>query len=145
MKYQEYYTQLGRLLYAIAKIDGKVQKKERQELKRIVQDELLKLADTKDEFNTHAAFATEFEFDVLHEQGLGAEEAYLSFQEYVHLNPDLGAKLKKVAYRAALKVADSFHGTNHQEEELLHKLKDLLREPVVISSLASFSSTELLY
>lgn len=145
MKYQEYYTQLGRLLYAIAKVDGKVQKKELIELRRIVNEELVHLENSTDDFNTDAAFATEFEFEVLQDRGASAEEAFLSFQEFIHINADIPPKLKALAYRSALRVADSFHGTNHQEADMLHHLKELLREPAVMSSLASFNTSELLY
>ncbi|MDZ7847201.1 MAG: hypothetical protein U5L96_10740 [Owenweeksia sp.] len=130
MIYQEYYSELGKLLYAIAMADGRIQDKESLQLHQVVKDELTALEDSKDEFNTDAAYITEFEFDVLQEQALSMNDAYQSFVDYIQANPEIPPRFKRLAYRAACKVADSFHNTNKQESEMLGKLKELLREPM---------------
>lgn len=128
MNDQEYYKELGRLLYAIAKVDGKVQQKESEELHRIVKTELLKIADGKDEYDTAIAYTTEFEFDMLREREWSSEEAFESFAEFIRNRQELSPKLKTLAYRSAEKVADSFHGTNTREAELLERLNKLLQQ-----------------
>ena len=59
---KHYYIELGKLLFAIAKSDAKVQEKEILGFKKLILSELLKLEDSTDQFGTDNAFFSEFEF-----------------------------------------------------------------------------------
>lgn len=123
MDYRKYYNELGKLLYAVANVDGSVQQKEIDEVHRLVKDQLIKLDDSMDDFNTDAAFFTEFEFDYLHEENVTSSEELLnSFKEYLESTPELTPGMIKAARRAAQRIAESFAGINKKEEEFLQKL-----------------------
>lgn len=127
MKYQDYYIALGKLLYAISRVDGKTDGPEIKEMQQVVSHELLNLDHQHDAFDSDTAFATEFEFDILNEWDADPEEAYNSFEEYIETTPDLPSFLKVVAYRSAMKVAHSHYATNKSEQSMLNRLKNLLR------------------
>ena len=126
--YTEYYKQLGNLLYAMAAIDGNVAEKEMLELRRIVKEELVPHESHSDEFGTDAAYAVEFQFDMLQASDNGSEMAWEEVQDYLERN---AAKLPeddlKLMMATAERVADAFHGINKQEHELLRKLGPLVR------------------
>lgn len=127
MNYREYYTELGKLLYAVAKADNTIEPAEINELRHIVKDELTQLNGSTDEFGSSTAFATEFEFEIMDDWNIPAQQAFEGFSSYIKRTPLLPALLKKVAYRSALRIAYSFHNTNHEENSMLLRLKQLLK------------------
>lgn len=124
MEAQLFYKELGRLLYAIAAADGKVEQKEIATLKQVVSEHLVPLEASTDHFGTDQAFITEFEFDVLADRSASAEGAFDSFIAYMarHKN-DLEPERKELIYRAADAVASAFHGVNKAELPLLIELR----------------------
>jgi len=123
MEAQLFYKELGRLLYAIAAADGKVNDKEIRELKRIVSEQLVPQEVSTDHFGTDQAFVTEFEFEVLAERGASSESAFDSFIAYMSQHHgDLGRERKELIYRCADAVASSFHGVSKAELPLLIEL-----------------------
>ena len=124
MDHKEFYQELGKLLYAIANADGKVQKAELKQLQKIVSDELVPLDDTTDEFGTNAAFITEFMFDVYEGTKQDVEKAFNSFLGYLQINkPMLDEKHKKAVISAAHKVAEAFKGMTDEEKQLIKTLE----------------------
>jgi uncharacterized tellurite resistance protein B-like protein len=123
MEAQLFYKELGRLLYAIAAVDGSVNDKEMATLKRIVSEELVPLEASTDHFGTDQAYITEFEFDVLADRSASPEGAFDSFIAYMarHKN-DLDPERKELIYRAADAVASAFHGVNKAELPFLVEL-----------------------
>ena len=73
---RNYYKELGKLLYAVAKADGKINPHEVEELKRIIKSELVPAEKETDEFGTDTAFYIEFEFDIYEEMDIDADVAY---------------------------------------------------------------------
>lgn len=127
MDYRKFYNELGKLLYAVAIVDGKVQQKEIEEVKKIVREELLHLEDTIDDFNTDAAFFAEFEFDYMRaENTTSADELLKSFADYLNNTPQMRPSVKRAVSRAARRVAESFAGINKKEKALLEKIDGLL-------------------
>lgn len=127
MDYRKYYNELGKLLYAVANVDGRVQKKEIEEVHRVVRDELMHLEDTEDDFDMDAAFFTEFEFDYMREENtVSSEELLNGFAEYLKNTPGIRPSLKRAAKNAALRVAESFAGVNKREKDFLEKLDEVL-------------------
>ncbi len=123
MEAQLFYKELGRLLYAIAAVDGRITSKEVATLKRVVSEELVPQEATTDHFGTDQAFITEFEFDVLADRGASVEGAFDSFIAYMARHKtDLDPERKELIYRAADKVASAFHGVNKEELPLLIEL-----------------------
>jgi len=121
---KHYYIELGKLLFAIAKSDGKVQEKEILGFKKLIFSELLKLEDSTDQFGTDHAFFSEFEFDILLDQDANANDAFFSFIEFAKANKkNLSLNMKKIAYDLAMKVADLYCGINKIEGRKLAALK----------------------
>ena len=124
---KNYYTELGKLLFAIAKSDGKVHKKEVEGFRKLITQELLCIEDTVDKFGTDMAFYTEFEFDLLLDSDTTANDAFNSFIEFSKTNKHLmNNGLKKVAYNLADKIADLYGGINKVEGRKLAELKTVL-------------------
>jgi len=127
MKYKDFYTELGKLLYAIAKADGKVGHKEFESMKLIVKRELVPLESHNDEFGTDLAYYTEMEFDYLEENFGDAQSAFDSFIDFVDLHhsaisPDLSTLVKNISTR----IANSEFGINKKEKAYLDKLNEKL-------------------
>ncbi|MCB9184713.1 MAG: hypothetical protein H6591_12450 [Flavobacteriales bacterium] len=123
MEAQLFYKELGRLLYAISAVDGKVADKEVRELKRIVSEQLVPQEVSTDHFGTDQAYITEFEFDVLADRGADVQGAFDSFIAYMsNHHSDLSAERKELIYRCADAVASAFHGVGKAELPLLIEL-----------------------
>lgn len=128
--YQEFYKQMGNLLYSIAAIDGKIAPKELKELRRMVREELVPQEKHNDEFGTDAAFAVEFQFDVLEGSDAPSTEAWDEAKEYLkHNSALLPEKDRNLLMHGAEHVAAAFHGISKAEHVLLDKLKVLLAVP----------------
>ncbi len=120
MEAQLFYKEFGRLLYAVASIDGRISARESETVKRIVKERLVPVEAGMDHFGSDKAYATEFEFDVLVDRQATSEEAFSSFIAYMarHKN-DLTEERKALIYRCAHDVARSVHGIGAREFPLL--------------------------
>jgi uncharacterized tellurite resistance protein B-like protein len=125
--YQEFYKQMGNLLYSIAAIDGNIAAKELNELRRMVREELVPREKHDDEFGTDAAYAVEFQFDLLEGSDALSAEAWDEVEDYLkHNSALLPEKDRNLLMEGAEHVAAAFHGINKAEHSLLNKLKALL-------------------
>lgn len=125
--YQEYYRQLGNLMYCMACADGKIANKEWQELRRMVREELVPAEKHRDEFGSDAAFAVEFQFDVLEGNDTASELAWEEAAAYLDHNAALLPEADKTRMLDSCeKVAAAFHGISKSEHKVLEKLKAAL-------------------
>ena len=128
--YQEFYKQMGNLLYSMAAIDGKIAPKELKELRRMVREELVPQEKHNDEFGTDAAYAVEFQFDILEGSSIPSSEAWIEAKDYLKQNSALlPEKDRNLLLSSAERVAEAFHGINKAEDSLLEKLKTWLQLP----------------
>jgi hypothetical protein len=126
--YQEYYRQMGNLMYCMASVDGNIAVKEWKELRRLVREELVPAEKHEDDFGSDAAFAVEFQFDVLEGNNIGFAESWEEVESYLKHNAELLPEKDRHRMRdAAGKVAAAFHGISKTENKLLDKLKTLLK------------------
>lgn len=124
MDQKKFYSELGRLLYAIAAVDGRIHAKEAATMKRVVTEQLVPQEAAQDHFGTDHAYITEFEFDIQVELGSSPEEAFDSFAIYLSQHKErLCAEQKELILRAADVVAHAFHGVNAKEMRMLSELK----------------------
>jgi hypothetical protein len=122
-----FYKELGRLLYAIAAADGRVQQKEKDTLKWVVKDLLVPVESGMDHHGTDQAYITEFEFDVLLEREATSDEAFESFMTYMDGHRHhLTTERRELVYTCADAVAHAFHGVSARELPLLIELHKLL-------------------
>jgi hypothetical protein len=127
MNIKLFYAELGKLLYAIADIDGVITRQEKDELHNLIASRLTQREIHTDEFGTNDAWYTEFEFDVAEEQGMASDEAFESFASFMaEHRHSLDSHMKDICLLLADKLASSFHHTNHREKLMLQKLKEVL-------------------
>ena len=123
MDQRKFYAELGRLLYAIAAVDGRIHAKEAATLRRVVTEQLVPQEVTVDHLGTDRAYITEFEFDIQVERGEAPEVAFESFILYLTQHKDrFSPAQKKLVLRAADVVAHAFHGVNAKELRMLAEL-----------------------
>jgi hypothetical protein len=120
MNHQLFYSELGKLLYAIADADHFISNSESATLKNVVRNELVFLETSMDPFKTESAYYTEFEFDFLDETIADPKDALQSFIDFIeeHKN-EISRKLLLASRRAATKIAEAYHNTNQQENVFL--------------------------
>ncbi|MFN6944478.1 MAG: TerB family tellurite resistance protein [Cytophagaceae bacterium] len=119
----KFYKELGKLLYAIAKADGVVQKKEWDKFKEIISSKIVPLDDATDSYGTDKAFYAEFEFEGLEELDVPAELAYESFREFLKDNKKgLDEQTRQVLLQSVNEIANSYRGVNQKEAEMLNRI-----------------------
>jgi hypothetical protein len=124
MLYKDFYSELGKLLYAVADIDGVITKKEKLRLQDIVRKELAPGEIHRDKFGTDVAYYTEFEFDVLDEEIADAETAFYSFIDFVEAHRNRFAEsMRKASIRITRELAAAYRRTNRKEKILLDILQ----------------------
>ena len=127
MDIREFYSETGKLLYAVAEADGVISKREREALHNLIQSRLAQREKHTDEFGTNDAWYTEFEFEVAEEQGMSPEDAFNSFAEFIDENKNkLDRDLKEICIILADRLAESYHHTNKREKSIIQKLKETL-------------------
>jgi len=129
MVYREFYSEVGKLLYAVADIDHVITQQEKKKLQDIIKKELLPAEQHQDVFGTDAAYYAEIEFDFLDEQIADAEAAFESFIDFVEEHHTAFDKnMKKVCIHIAKELAAAYRGTNKKEKLLIEKLKQKLEK-----------------
>jgi hypothetical protein len=127
MDYRMFYSELGKLLYAVADADGIVSPQEKQHMFELVQTRLMHKETHTDEFGTNDAWYAAFEFEVADEQILSAADAFLSFTEYIEENKNkINEDTRELCLILADKLADSYRHSNKKEIALIQKLRVVL-------------------
>ena len=127
MELKEYYSHLGKLLYAIADIDHVISVKEKNKFLEIVKDKLFPAEAQQDEYGTNLAYYTEFEFDFLDEEIIDSSSAFQSFIDFIEAHQTaIDEHTKKVTLQIAEELTAAYYYTNFKEKVLLDKLKSTL-------------------
>jgi uncharacterized tellurite resistance protein B-like protein len=127
MDIKMFYAELGKLLYAIADIDGVITPQERAAFHELIGSRLTQREIHTDEYGTNDAWYAEFEFDVAEEQGLDPEDAFNSFAEFVEENGRyFDERMREICLLLAERLAGSYHHINQREKQLLQRLKEVL-------------------
>jgi uncharacterized tellurite resistance protein B-like protein len=127
MDIKMFYAELGKLLYAIADIDGVITPPERAAFHELIGSRLTQREIHTDEYGTNDAWYAEFEFDVAEEQGLDPEDAFNSFAEFVEENGRyFDERMREICLLLADRLAGSYHHINQREKQLLQRLKEVL-------------------
>jgi uncharacterized tellurite resistance protein B-like protein len=129
MNNKRFYSELGKLLYAVADVDGKISRQEKAAIHKMIQERLVCKETQCDEFNTNLAHYVEFEFEVAEEQGMTVKEAFTSFMNYIDANSRrIDNNLKETCLLIAEKIAQAYHGSNKKEQHMISILKKKLME-----------------
>jgi len=125
--YQRIYEKLGFLFYAIAVADNVVTNAEMDSLKEMVQKIWVPAEDSTDEFGTDAAQYIFISFDYLVNEGVGAETAFVEFEDYYsEHSAAFDKEMKKNILSTAHGIAEAFKGENSKESAILARLESLL-------------------
>lgn len=128
MDYKEFYSELGKLLYAIADADQMISKQEKRRLLDIVKNELAPKESRSDEFETNDAFYAEFEFEYLDEQVIDSVTAFESFINFIEDHyTAFDSDLKKLCQRLPEEIAASYRGTSQKEQKLITELNKKMK------------------
>ena len=129
MIYKKFYSELGKLLYAIADIDHVITSQEKVRLQNIVKEELLPSDQQTDKYGTRLPYYTEIEFDFLDEQIWDSQTAFESFIDFVEdHHTAFDPNLKRVCLQLTKELANAYKGTNRKEKDLINNLKEKLNK-----------------
>ena len=124
---REFYKELGKLIYSLAKADGQIQPKEIEKLIEMLrateihskQGEIIHLNEDK--------YYTEFEFMLCKNKKVGVKEAFCSFINFIKSNQaHIDDKMKQISLLLARKVLKSHKGINRLEQKMLDELTQVL-------------------
>lgn len=126
---KQFYKELGRLLYAVAMADKKIQPKEVQELHEFVSKELASSEPTSDSSGMNQAFYTSFEFEDYARQHISIKKAHNSFIKFLDANiMEIDPALIDKSIQAIEKVAGAFRKVNEKERVLIDSIKKEIKE-----------------
>ena len=133
MIYKNFYSEVGKLLYALAKADGSIPPEEIKAIHQLVLKDLVPIENSTDEFGTDSAFYVEMEFDYLNENFYEPDVAFNSFITYVedHYSA-FDEKLKTAIIKVAETLINSFHETNIQDHNYILKLKETFNQKSLV-------------
>ncbi|MFL1012190.1 hypothetical protein [Flavisericum labens] len=118
---KDFYQNLGKLFYAIAAADGKVEEVEFRELKKLAKNQWQQvdcIDESEEEFHE-----TELIFEYLNTKDYNAEKCFSDFVEFKNENPILFTQdVKKLILKTASAIANSFSSLNKSELIMLAKL-----------------------
>ena len=121
------YQNLGKLFYAVAAVDDVIRDEEITALYKVITTHWHSVDNVEDDFGTDAAFQIEIVFEWLKEQDLNASQCFQDFKFFKNRHESLfNEKIDRIIWRTVIAIADSFHGKNKAEKELLAKIKELL-------------------
>lgn len=127
MDQKGFYTELGKLLYAIAASDGNIRLKESKNFREILDKEFITARLRNNESGIENAHYAELEMEWLQEHKINPKVAFASFVRFIKQNSEsIDISLKKSIMNAAKDVANAFHQTNRYEKHYLSRLEESL-------------------
>jgi len=123
-----FYKELGKFLYAIAKADGTVQQQEVEEIEKQILHKIKRLNHSKTHPEHIELLLTMLSFENSNKEKLSAKEASLSFLTFIRkYGSNIPDYSKEIAFSLINLAAHAYHGISQEEEKLLHEIKDFLR------------------
>jgi len=127
MNVKQFYVAVGKLLYAVADADSVITRQEKTELYNLITSRLMHREHHTDQFGTNDAWYAAFEFESAEEQGMTASQAFREFAEFIEENgKHMTSEMKEICMVLADRLAESYHHTNHREQEMIRKLREVL-------------------
>lgn len=129
MNHREFYSELGKFLYAVIDNDGIVSKSEKDRLKSIVKKQLVPLEHHVDSYGTNIAFYAEMEFEVLEDSLPDIEVTFASFMEFIEEHQlEFDDTMKKVSLIISKELSNVYLGTGKRERVLIDQLTKRLNK-----------------
>lgn len=126
---RQFYIELGKLLFSIAKSDGLVEKKERDLVGRVIRKELEKGSKSKAfSVRNREVLLIKLSFDSSERKGFGFNEGYNSFSDFIKKN---GSKVdsaqKEFSFNLIRSMAAASRGLTELEKKSIVDLSDALQ------------------
>ena len=123
MKATRLYSEIGKLLYAIASADGTISVSEKLKLNELMHKSLLRVK-KKDQFGTPLGYYPEIEFEILEEELIDPEVAISSFLDYIEEHQSaLSLSEIQLIRELAWETASSFRQINQNENKMLLRME----------------------
>jgi len=126
MEYSGFYTELGRLAYAIARADGIIHTREIDKVCDFIGLEIEKTA-SQDHDKREAVLQAGVEFNSLRKKNASAKEAFTGFMGFIESNSSIfDTRIKNLCINISLRIASAHEGMDETELALINKLKKKL-------------------
>ncbi|MFH1120148.1 MAG: TerB family tellurite resistance protein [Bacteroidota bacterium] len=126
MDYSTFYTELGRLAYAVARADGLVQTEEVDKICEFIGQEIENTGSASHNLR-EAVLGAGAEFNRLRKNNASAREAFTDFTGYLNSNVSVfDTRIKNLCLKVAFRIASANEGVNETESALIDKLKKKL-------------------
>jgi hypothetical protein len=127
MIHSQFYTELGKVLYAIAFVDGSIQEAEVQELERYIKRILKSLPPDGNE--DRIVMISKLRFYNCIKEHLKPKIAFHSFYNFMDKYGDkISAHDKDLAHQLITAIADAYKGLQQTELIHLHKIQQLFQK-----------------
>ena len=125
---EELYTELGKLFYYVASVDGKVQPAEKKVLQELIHSVWEPLEDSVDEFGTDNSALIDFSFDFEESESV-TFDGLQSFEEFYKYNKKefTPAIINKIL-KTGKAITSVYRGNNKDEEAALQKIKAVFQK-----------------
>ncbi len=125
MFYEELYTELGRLFYRIAAVDGKVTDAEKEALQQLIESRWKPLESSTDAFGTDKGYMISFAFDY-EEAEKNSGNGIADFESFYRQNEEkFTPAIIDNILTTAKEITSAFRSQNKAEHEILVKLTGL--------------------
>lgn len=122
-----FYQNLGKLFYAVAAIDKKINAQEIASLKKHVTHYWMNLENTNDHFGSDSAYQIEIVFDSLINEMPDAQEALNDFESFRNNHEKIFTQqVKQMIWKTCDDIATSFSGKNKSELVILSQIAIIL-------------------
>lgn len=128
MFYQELYTELGKLFYHIAGIDGKISAEEKEALQDCINKTWKPMEGSTDMYGTDQAYLINFSFEF--EEAEPVSENYFKSYEnfYLQNKSNFTPEIISNILNTGKAIAEAYRGKNKQEKEVLNRLVKLFEK-----------------
>lgn len=129
MQYRQYYSELAKLLYAVAYSDRFINNKEKERIRTIVKKSLVPDEKHVDKFGTDVAYYVEIELDILLENLPNPQSQFDSYLNFIEKHSTaISESLLTTSLAAAKKISETSGGTNKAEKRLINLLERKVNE-----------------
>jgi uncharacterized tellurite resistance protein B-like protein len=120
MELKQFYRELGKLIYAIAKADGTIQQEEVDTFRETLRKHLQPLESSFDDFGVDPAFYTELQFESMMDESSSMQESFDSFMQFAEENKtQFTPEMKQATINIIKDVAEAFQGIIDEEQALI--------------------------
>lgn len=119
MIHEQFYRELGKYLYAMARADGSIQDKERKMLEKTVSEELDLVSHTDKEFQYKEVTLSKLSFYNCIRENTDVSEARNSFLDFIREHSGrIDAHERRIAIRLIRRIGEAYKGTSSAEGTL---------------------------